>query len=110
MARIRTAVQVFFFVLIAFIAVNHTLSETVSGIPIVSNASLRAVCPFGGVVSIYQFAAVGDFVKQTNVSSFILMMIVFSLAIVVGPAFCGCRSGGKLNMNILIRIDFPYPL
>ena len=88
-ARIRTAVQIFFFVLIAFIAVNHTLSETGGGIPIVSNASLHAVCPFGGVVSIYQFAAVGDFVKQTHASSFILMLIVFSLAIVVGPAFCG---------------------
>jgi polyferredoxin len=32
---------------------------------------------------------VGDFVKQTHASSFILMLIVFSLAIVVGPAFCG---------------------
>src|SRR6056297_1344751 len=88
-ARLRTAVQVFFFVLIAFIAVNHTLSETGGGIPIVSNASLHAVCPVGGLVSIYQFAAVGDFVKQTHASSFILMLIVFSLAIVAGPVFCG---------------------
>ncbi len=88
-ARIRTGVQIFFFVLIAFIAVNHTLSERGGGLPIVSDASLHAVCPFGGVVSIYQFAAVGDFVKQTHASSFILMIIVFAMAIAVGPAFCG---------------------
>jgi len=88
-ARIRTAVQIFFFVLIALIAVNHTLSETGSGIPIVAEASLHAVCPFGGVVSIYQFAAAGDFVKKTHASSFILMIIVFALTIAVGPAFCG---------------------
>ncbi|HKK65497.1 MAG TPA: 4Fe-4S binding protein [Clostridia bacterium] len=88
-ARIRTAVQILFFVIIAFIAVNHTLTETGGGIPIVSKASLHAVCPVGGLVSIYQFAAVGEFVKQTHASSFILMIIVFSLTIVVGPAFCG---------------------
>lgn len=89
-ARIRTAVQIFFFVLIALIAVNHTLSEAGSeGIPLVGEASLHAVCPFGGVVSIYQVAAVGDFVKKTHESSFILMIAVFALAIVAGPAFCG---------------------
>ena len=88
-ARIRTGVQIFFFVLIAFIAVNHTLSETGKGIPVVSDASLHAVCPFGGVVSIYQYASVGEFVKKTHASSFILMFTVFALAIVVGPAFCG---------------------
>jgi len=88
-ARIRRGVQIFFFVLIAFIAVNHTLSESGGGIPVVSDASLHAVCPFGGVVSIYQFASVGDFVKKTHESSFILMIIVFALAIVAGPVFCG---------------------
>lgn len=88
-ARIRTGVQIFFFVLIAFIAVNHSLSETGGGIPVVSDASLHAVCPFGGVVSIYQFAEVGDFVKKTHASSFILMIIVFGLALLAGPVFCG---------------------
>ena len=40
-------------------------------------------------MSVYQFAAVGEFVKKTHASSFILMVIVFALAILVGPAFCG---------------------
>ena len=88
-ARIRTAVQIFFFVLIAVIAVNHSLSETGNGIPLVAEASVHAVCPFGGVVSLYQFATVGDYVKKTHESSFILMIIVFALAIAAGPVFCG---------------------
>jgi len=88
-ARIRTAVQIFFFVLIAVIAVNHSLSETGNGIPLVAEASVHAVCPFGGVVSLYQFATVGDYVKKTHESSFILMIIVFALAVAAGPVFCG---------------------
>jgi len=88
-ARIRRGIQIFFLLLIALIAVNHTLSETGGGIPFLGEASLHAVCPFGGVVSIYQFAAVGGFVKKTHESSFILMIIVFALAIAAGPVFCG---------------------
>ena len=87
--RIRTAVQLFFFLLIAMIAVNHTLSEGGGGIPLLSAASLHAVCPFGGVVSIYQLGAVGDFVKQTHESSLVLMIAVFLLAVAAGPVFCG---------------------
>lgn len=87
--KIRLAVQIFLFLLIALIAVNHTLSERGNAIPVISSASLHAVCPFGGVVSIYQYAASGTYVKKTHASSFILMWIVFALALLVGPVFCG---------------------
>ena len=87
--RVRLAVQAVFFVLIAVIAINHTLSESGNAIPVLSDASLHAVCPFGGVVSIYSFASGGDFVKKTHSSSFILMILVFILAIIAGPVFCG---------------------
>ena len=46
----------FFFVLIAAIAVNHSLGESGATIPILSSASLHALCPFGGVVSMYTWA------------------------------------------------------
>ena len=85
----RFWVQTFFFVLIALIAINHTLAENGAGIPILSSASLHAVCPFGGVVSIYQFATVGTFVQKVHQSSFVLMAIVFILSIFLGPVFCG---------------------
>ena len=51
---IRSLVQIFFFGLIALIAVNHTLTESGQGIGFLSSASLHALCPFGGVVTIYQ--------------------------------------------------------
>ncbi|MCE5207688.1 MAG: 4Fe-4S binding protein [Chloroflexi bacterium] len=88
---IRSLIQIFFFILIALIAINHTLSEdgNNSGIPILSNASLHAVCPFGGVVSIYQFITEGTFVQKIHSSSFVLMVIGFILAILFGPVFCG---------------------
>jgi polyferredoxin len=86
---IRKVVQWFFFILIALIAINHSLVESGGGIPLFSSASLHAVCPFGGVVSIYQFATVGTFVQKIHQSSFILMMIVFMLSIFFGPVFCG---------------------
>lgn len=85
----RLLVQFFFFILIAIIAVNHTLAEAGGGIPFLTNASLHALCPFGGVVSLYQFFTVGTFVQKIHASSFVLMAIVFVLAIVLGPVFCG---------------------
>ena len=105
---LRRVLQIFFFGLIALIAVNHSLSESGVSIPLISNASLHAVCPFGGVVSIYQFIAVGTFTQKIHESSFILMILVFLLAILFGPVFCGwvCPLGsiqewfGKLGKKI----------
>jgi polyferredoxin len=81
------------------------------GLPILSSASLHALCPFGGVVSTYQYATTGTFVKKTHESSFILMWIVFALALLLGPVFCGwvCPLGsvqewvGNLGKKIFGR-------
>ena len=86
---IRRVVQIFFFAFIALIAVNHNLEESGGGIPLLSNASLHALCPFGGVVTIYQYATVGTFVQKIHESAFVLMVIGFVLAILFGPVFCG---------------------
>jgi polyferredoxin len=85
----RRITQIFFFILIAFISINHTLAESGQGLPFLSSASLHALCPFGGVVSIYQFATTGTFVQKIHSSSFVLMSIGFLLAILFGPVFCG---------------------
>ena len=102
----RTVSQVFFFALIALIAVNHAKDGTV--IPLLSNTSLHAVCPFGGVVSLYQFATVGTFTQKIHESSFILMILVFFLSFLFGSVFCGwvCPLGsvqewvGKLGKRL----------
>jgi polyferredoxin len=82
-------VQILFFTLIALIAVNHSLAENGGGIAFLSNASLHALCPFGGVVTIYQYVTVGTFVQKIHESAFALMLIGFVLAFVFGPVFCG---------------------
>jgi len=110
-ANIRLTVQIFFFALIALIAVNHKLEEAGKAIPILSSASLHAICPFGGVVSVYQFITTGTFVRKTHSASFILMWIVFALTLFLGPVFCGwvCPFGsiqewfGKLGKKIFKR-------
>ncbi|MFC2007046.1 4Fe-4S binding protein [Chloroflexota bacterium] len=108
---LRLVIQIFFFILIALIATNHNLEERGMGINFLSSASLHAVCPFGGVVSIYQYITAGTYIKKIHESAFILMYLVFALALFVGPAFCGwvCPLGsfqewlGKLGKKISKR-------
>ena len=105
---IRHFVQFFFFALIGLIAVNHTLVESGKGIPFVSDASLHAICPFGGVVTLYNLATLGTFIQKIHMSSVILMALIFILAILVGPVFCSfvCPLGsfqeflGKIGRKI----------
>jgi len=82
--RWRLAVQIGAFVLVLAIALDG-----VFGVLFFQGASLHAVCPFGGVVSLYQVAVDGSFVKKIHESSFILMALVFTLAVAFGPVFCG---------------------
>jgi polyferredoxin len=109
--KIRIYVQIFFFVLIALIAVNKTLVETGGGIPLLSSASLHAICPFGGVVTLYNLFTVGTFVQKIHSAAVVLMVIVFFLAVLFGPVFCGwiCPLGsfqewiGKIGHKIFKR-------
>jgi polyferredoxin len=85
----RTLLQVFFFALIALIAVNHTLAKDGGGLAFLSGTSLHAVCPFGGVETFYKFISEGTFIQKVRDSSFVLMILVFLLSFLFGPVFCG---------------------
>lgn len=85
----RLVVQVFFFALVALISLNDYLKRTGQEIPFLSTASLHAICPFGGVVSLYKFFTVGTFVQKIHESSFVLMTLGILLAIAFGPVICG---------------------
>jgi polyferredoxin len=108
---IRKLVQWFFFLLIALISINHTLVVNGGGIPFLSSASLHAVCPFGGVETLYTFVASGLFVKKIHSASLALAGIVLLLSIFFGPVFCGwvCPLGtvqewvGKLGKKVFRR-------
>lgn len=106
--RLRTIVQIAFFALVAFMSVAKFLLEQGVALPFVSEVSLHTVCPFGGVVSIYQLIADGTFVQKIHESALVLMALVFVLAILFGPVFCGwfCPFGsfqewlGKLGRKV----------
>ncbi len=107
--KIRTWIQLTMFIFVALIAVNHTLVESGNGIPLLGSASLHAVCPFGGVVSLYNLVTAGTFVKKIHESSVVLMIIVFTTTLFLGPLFCGwiCPMGtfqewiGKVGKKVL---------
>ena len=88
--RIRTGVQIAFFLLVALITLNTALEEAgLATIPLLATASLHAICPFGGVVTLYTFVTEGSFVQKIHESSFVLMSAAFLLAVAFGPVICG---------------------
>jgi polyferredoxin len=88
--RIRSIVQIAFFLLIALIAVNHGLEEAgFGGIPIIGSGSTHAVCPFGGVVTLAKLFTEGSFVSKVHESAIVLMVAAFFSTLLFGPAFCG---------------------
>jgi len=86
---IRLIVQIFFFILLALIALNRYLDARGISLALISTASIHALCPFGGVVSIYSAIASDSLVRKIHQSSMVLMYIGFALALIAGPAFCG---------------------
>ena len=106
--RLRKGIQLFFFLLIALTAVAHTLAESGITIPFIAGASLHAICPFGGVVTLYNLIAAGSFISKIHASSLVLAGIVLISAVLFGPLFCGwvCPFGtfqdwiGKLGKKL----------
>lgn len=105
----RTLIQGLFFGFVSFLAVAKWLTEA-GVLPSGAEAvSLHAVCPFGGVVTVYQFFATGAFLPKVHSSAFILMLLGLVVALLFGPLFCGyaCPLGsvqewvGKLGRKLL---------
>lgn len=87
--NVRHIIQLVFFIAILLISINHTLAEQGKGFSFIPSASIHALCPFGGVTTIYQYVTQGTFVNKLHESSFILMIIGFIIAVGFGPVFCG---------------------
>ncbi len=50
--KTRTIVQAVFLIIVLYVALGHTLEESGITLPLIQGASLHAICPFGGVVTI----------------------------------------------------------
>jgi Pyruvate/2-oxoacid:ferredoxin oxidoreductase delta subunit len=86
--NLRYVLQIAFFVLIALISVNHTLVERGIEIPIISSASLHALCPYGGVETFIALVSAGTMVKKVHSAAVALLAIILVLSALFGPVFC----------------------
>lgn len=106
--RVRLWVQIGFFVVIAALAMGKWLQESGVAIPWLPPISLHAVCPFGGVVTLYTFWTTGALLPKLHSAAVILMASGLVVALFFGPLFCGyvCPLGslqewvGKLGKKL----------
>jgi len=86
---IRGVVQGLFFALVAGAMLRAYLAEQGLAVPWLPSGSLHALCPFGGVVSLYSVLTTGTLVQKIHSSSLILMFGSLGLAVLAGPVVCG---------------------
>lgn len=105
----RYTIQIFFFIFMGMLAVNHVLSETGRTIfPFLPNVSLHAVCPFGAIESIISLFTAGTLVAKLQTSTLVISALVLLLTLIFGAVFCSyvCPLGtiqewiGKLGRKI----------
>ena len=109
--RIRSTVQVVAFAAVMGLALVKWLKEMGLGLAWLPEVSLHAICPFGGVVTVYEFFTTGAFLTKLHSAAFILMALGLVVAFFFGPIFCGyvCPLGtyqewiGKLGRRLFPR-------
>lgn len=87
--KLRFIVQLSFFILVFLTAINHSAEAVKIQIPLISNASVHVICPFGAVVSFYKLIVTGTFVNKIHESAVVIFNATFILAVFFGPVFCG---------------------
>ena len=80
---VRRIVQAGFLGFIIFAALRHNLFEEAT------SASIDALCPFGGVETLWTWITTGAFVPKTHPSNFVLLVGLLLATIASGAAFCG---------------------
>ncbi|MGL4607365.1 MAG: 4Fe-4S binding protein [Eubacteriaceae bacterium] len=104
----RPVVQLFFFLFVFAVTISKWLVSMNIVVPILSKINLHAICPFGGVETIYKFLTTGALIQKIHNSSVILMILSLLVALLFGAIFCGyiCPFGtfqewiGKLGKKL----------
>ena len=101
----RHGTQLAVVVLILVAAVRHQLAKE-SGAP-----STDALCPFGGVETLWTWITTGQFVSKIHPSNLILAGAVLVSVLVAGTAFCGwiCPFGAVQDLLLKLRNRFHLP-
>ncbi|HBD95190.1 MAG: hypothetical protein A2015_04705 [Spirochaetes bacterium GWF1_31_7] len=110
---LRYFILTFFLVFVTVMSFRH---QIIGGGP-KGSPSVDAICPFGGLESIYQVVTKGEFLKRTYTSNMILLSGTIILAVLLGRFFCGwiCALGwmqeifGKLGRLIFKKKRFIIP-
>ena len=86
--KVRLISQIFFFILLGLIAINHTLAEAGNPIPLLGTASFHAICPLGGVEALFAFLRYDVLIPKLHESVFVILGIILFISILVGPVVC----------------------
>lgn len=103
-SRVRMIVQIGFLLFLTWVGFRHSmLGGGPGGAPAVD-----ALCPFGGMESLYMFLTSGGWLRRVAPSALILLIGVILMTIVSGRTFCGwiCPLGtlGELSAKIGNRL------
>jgi len=89
--RFRLIVQITVLILVTWVAFAHQIFGGGPG----GAPNIHAICPFGGVESLYQYVADHSFIPKLNVSNLVLLVGTIVLGVVFSRYFCGwlCAFG-----------------
>ena len=104
--RIRHISQGIFVGLILYSSVLHHFSTTDG-----TTASIDALCPFGGIETVWQTLTTGQYVPKTHQSNVIMLIALVLGTLVAGGAFCGwvCPFGAVQDFLTWIRRKLHLP-
>ena len=101
----RRLVQTAFLGFILFASVRHFFFEEAGA------ASIDALCPFGGVETLWRWVTTGEYVPKIHPSSLVLMVGLLLATLVSGAAFCGwiCPFGTLQDALTFLRERLRIP-
>ena len=101
--RRRHLVQAALVAFVLFVGVRHQLED--------STPSVDALCPFGGVETLWTWVTTGQLISKTHPSNLILGAGLFVAVLVAGNAFCGwlCPFGAVQDALTWVRRALHIP-
>ncbi len=95
---------VFIFILVA--SIRHNLLDESAG-----TASIDALCPFGGLETVWRIVTSGEYVPKTHPSNMILGGALLLSALISGAVFCGwiCPFGTLQDALTWLRTKLRLP-
>jgi len=90
MPGIQLARRISLGVILAVVTVMTVLHQLLKDIP-----SIDAICPFGGLETLYKLVAGGELIRKIEPSNIVMLVLIVILGIVLSRFFCGwiCAFG-----------------